>query len=115
MRGKNKRTMNRVKPVQVSVPTCSPACMSASPLSVSSPPALVPHPSSVPLRMSGWLTVCLSLATRRLKERSIDLCSEVVGVLWGRGAGGGGGGGKVLCVIIPSKLCQQVLFSHSRV
>lgn len=30
---------------------------------------------------------CLSLATCRLREHSIDLRLEVVGVLWGRGGG----------------------------
>lgn len=60
VRGKNKQTENGVKPAWVLVHTCSPARVSASPSSVSSPPALAPHPSSpsVPLRMSGWLTIC---------------------------------------------------------
>lgn len=73
------------------------ASVSASPMR--SPPTLVPHPSSVPQFMSGWLTVRLSQAIHRLRENSIDLCSEVVGALWARG-----GGDKVLCVIILLRL-----------
>lgn len=63
------------------------AWVSALASSMRSPPTVVPHPSSVPQCMSGWQTVRLSQAIHRLRENSIDLCSEVVGVLWSQGGG----------------------------
>lgn len=98
MRSKRKQAENKVQP-DVLMDTCSPAWLSASPSSVSSHPTSVPHPSSVLLRMSVWLTVCLSLTTRRLREHSIDLCF--------------GGGGSVVGAAAEVTKCLCVIILHA--
>lgn len=100
VRNKRKQTENKVQP-EVLMDTCSPAWLSASPSSVSSPLTSVPHPSSVLLHMSVWLTVCLSLTTRRLREHSIDLCF--------------GGGGSVVgaAAEVTKCLCVIILYRNS--